>query len=123
MTKLSGLLCHCMDLLFHNLILSILVFEIMVWGCVNSKYLSEVDKFLKRSYKGRFLLGGILRVERHFPCDCFQLCGCTILAENDAPRTKFRLQSWKKYSWTFEKVQQNFVRLIENMAVYFNKTC
>ena len=32
-------------------------------------------------------------------------------------------QSWKKYSWTFEKVQQNFVRLIENMAVYFNKTC
>ena len=33
------------------------------------------------------------------------------------------LQSWKKYSWTFDKVQQNFVRLIENMAVYFNKTC
>ena len=32
------------------------------------------------------------------------------------------LQSWKKYSWTFENVQQNFVRLIENMAVYFNKT-
>ena len=33
------------------------------------------------------------------------------------------LQSWKKYSWTFDKVQQNFVRLVENMAVYFNKTC
>ena len=36
---------------------------------------------------------------------------------------KTHVQSWKKYSWTFEKVQQNFVRLIENMAVYFNKTC
>ena len=46
-----------LDLLFHSLILSILVFGIEVWACASySKYLSQVDKFLKRSYKYGYLI-------------------------------------------------------------------
>ena len=46
-----------LDLLFHNLILPILVFGIEVGGCASySKYLSQVDKFLKRLYKYRYLI-------------------------------------------------------------------
>ena len=42
---------------FHNRILPILVFGIEVWGCASySKYLSQVDKFLKRSYKYGYLI-------------------------------------------------------------------
>ncbi|CAB4022803.1 Hypothetical predicted protein, partial [Paramuricea clavata] len=46
-----------LDLLFHSLILSILVFGIEVWGCASySKYLSQVDKVLKRAYKYGYLM-------------------------------------------------------------------
>jgi hypothetical protein len=46
-----------LDLLFHSLILSILVFGIEVWGCASySKYLSQVDKLLKREYKYGYLM-------------------------------------------------------------------
>ena len=46
-----------LDLLFHSLILSILVFGIEVWGCASySKYLSQVDKLLKRAYKYGYLM-------------------------------------------------------------------
>ena len=48
-----------LDLLFHSLILFILIFGIEVWGCASisvkylkyTKYLSQVDKLLKRAYK------------------------------------------------------------------------
>ncbi|CAB4017346.1 Hypothetical predicted protein [Paramuricea clavata] len=46
-----------LDLLFHSLILSIIVFGIEVWGCASySKYLSQVDKLLKRAYKYGYLM-------------------------------------------------------------------
>ncbi len=46
-----------LDLLFHSLILSILVFGIEVWACASySKYLSQVDKLLKRAYKYGYLM-------------------------------------------------------------------
>ena len=54
--KYYGFSSKELDLLFHSLILSILVFGIEVWGCASySKYLSQIDKFLKRSYKYGYL--------------------------------------------------------------------
>ena len=43
----------------------------------------------------------------------FQLCSCTILAENDAPRAKFRLVENRRYS-----DQQHFGEAIWSKAIY-----
>ena len=41
-----------MDLLFHSLIVSALVFGIEVWGCASyNKYLIQIDKFFLRAFK------------------------------------------------------------------------
>ena len=41
-----------LDLLFHSLIVSALVFGIEVWGCASyNKYLSQIDKLFKRAFK------------------------------------------------------------------------
>ena len=54
--KYFGFSSKELDLLFHRLILSILVFGIEVWGYASySKNLSQIDKFLKRSYKYGYL--------------------------------------------------------------------
>ncbi|CAB4001689.1 Hypothetical predicted protein [Paramuricea clavata] len=46
-----------LDELINDLILSILVFGIEVWGCASySKYLSQVDQLLKRAYKYGYLM-------------------------------------------------------------------
>ncbi len=59
--KYYGFSVKELDLLFHSLILSILVFGIEVWGCASySKYLSQVDKLLKRAYNISYLIYDIL---------------------------------------------------------------
>ena len=40
-----------MDLLFHSLIVSALVFGIEVWGCASYKYLIQIDKLFQRAFK------------------------------------------------------------------------
>ena len=41
-----------LDLLFHSLIVSALVFGIEVWGCASyNKYLIQIDKLFKRAFK------------------------------------------------------------------------
>ena len=50
--KYYGFSKNDLDLLFHSLIVSALVFGIEVWGCASyNKYLIRIDKLFKRAFK------------------------------------------------------------------------
>ena len=45
-----------LDLLFDSLIMSIFTFAIDLWGCAyDGKYLSQIDKFIKRAHKNGYI--------------------------------------------------------------------
>ena len=53
--KYYGLSLEQLDLLFDSLIMSIFTFAIELWGCAyESKYLNQIDKFIKRAHKNSY---------------------------------------------------------------------
>ena len=54
--KYYGLSLEQLDLLFDSLIMSIFTFAIELWGCAyESKYLNQIDKFIKHARKNGYI--------------------------------------------------------------------
>ena len=62
--KYYGLSLEQLDLLFESLIMSIFTFAIELWGCAyESKYLNQIDKFIKRAHRNGYISKRELIVE------------------------------------------------------------